>query len=55
MPASAGSPAVTIEYSRQPIACHTTSPGSKPSARDWTTSPTVKMPSIGALSGKELK
>ena len=55
MPASAGSPAVTIALSRQPLARQTQSPGSKPSAHDSTTSPTAQMSSIGAFNGKELK
>ena len=54
-PPSVDTPGRTTEKSRQPSACETASPGEKPSARDSTTSPTVRISSIAALSGKELK
>jgi hypothetical protein len=54
-PESAGAPAATVEYSRHSDACQTLSPSWNPSARDFTTSPTVMMPSIAAFKGNELK
>ena len=47
--------ASTTAYSRQPWECQTVSPTENPGACDSTTSPTVRMPSIGACRAKEAK
>ena len=55
MPPRSGDAGSTTAKSRQPSACETVSPGTKPSAREATTSPTAMIPSMARPSGNAVK